>query len=30
VSINGSGLYVVTYTSNDNGDLNIRRRIGHL
>jgi hypothetical protein len=30
VSINGSGQYVVSYTSNDNGDLNIRRRIGHL
>ena len=30
VSINGSGQYVISYTSNDGGDLNIRRRIGHL
>ena len=30
VSINGAGQYVVTYTSNDGGDLNIRRRIGHI
>ena len=30
VSINGSGQYIVSYTSNDNGDLNIRGRIGHL
>src|SRR5262249_9661952 len=29
VSINGAGQYLVTYTSNDGGDLNIRRRIGH-
>jgi hypothetical protein len=30
VSINGSGQYLITYTSNDGGDLNIRRRIGHI
>ena len=30
VSINAAGQYVVTYTSNDGGDLNIRRRIGHI
>lgn len=30
VSINSAGQYVVTYTSNDGGDLNIRRRLGHL
>jgi hypothetical protein len=30
VSINGAGQYLVTYTSNDGGDLNIRRRIGHI
>ena len=30
VSINGANQYLVTYTSNDGGDLNIRRRIGHL
>ncbi|WP_165071864.1 hypothetical protein [Paludisphaera rhizosphaerae] len=30
VSINSVGQYVVTYTSNDGGDLNIRRRLGHL
>ncbi|WP_165066303.1 hypothetical protein [Paludisphaera rhizosphaerae] len=30
VSINGSGQYLISYTSNDNGDLNIRRRLGHL
>ena len=30
VSINGAGQYLVTYTSNDGGDLNIRRRIGQI
>lgn len=30
VSINGADQYLVTYTSNDGGDLNIRRRIGHI
>jgi hypothetical protein len=30
VSINGAGRYLVTYTSNDGGDLNIRRRAGQL
>lgn len=30
VSINSAGQYVVTYTSNDGGDLNIRRRLGHI
>jgi hypothetical protein len=30
VSINGAGQYLVTYTSNDSGDLNIRGRLGHL
>jgi hypothetical protein len=30
VSINRAGKYLVTYTSNDSGDLNIRRRIGTL
>ena len=30
VSINAAGQYVVTYTSNDGGDLNIRRRIGQI
>jgi len=30
VSINASGQYLVTYTANDGGDLNIRRRIGHI
>jgi hypothetical protein len=30
VSINGAGQYLLTYTSNDSGDLNIRRRIGRL
>ena len=30
VSINASGQYIISYTSNDNGDPNIRRRIGHL
>jgi hypothetical protein len=30
VSINGFDNYIVTYTSNDAGDLNIRRRVGHL
>jgi hypothetical protein len=30
VSINGANHYLVTYTSNDGGDLNIRRRIGTL
>jgi len=30
VSFNGAGYYQITYTSNDNGDLNIRRRRGIL
>jgi hypothetical protein len=30
VSINAAGQYVVTYTANDGGDLNIRRRLGHI
>jgi hypothetical protein len=30
VSINGFGDYLLTYTSNDNGDLNIRNRRGRL
>lgn len=30
VSINGANKYLVTYTSNDSGDLNIRRRTGVL
>jgi hypothetical protein len=30
VSINGANKYLLTYTSDDSGDLNIRRRIGQL
>jgi hypothetical protein len=30
VSINGANRYLVTYTSNDAGDQNIRSRIGQL
>ena len=30
VSINGANRYLVTYTANDQGDLNIRRRLGTL